>query len=137
MAITVPVVNTALSVSTFGKPVADQLNTMALTAWTNAVYANGWTTQTGMGALQYRKDFPDLVRMRGVIMGGTLGQPCTTLPAGFRPPSEVYYTGGCWNGSTWVIARTVLTPTGTVTPTNGLAGANVYWQIDVTFSITP
>jgi hypothetical protein len=144
MAINRPTTKTIISTNGWGIPITDEVNALrtelnavkAIPAWINATYSNGWTTQTGMPALAYRKELPDLVRMRGVIHNGSLGQSCTTLPAGYRPPGEVYYTGGCWNGSAWIIARTVFAASGTVTPTNGLGGANVYWQIDITFSIT-
>lgn len=50
------------------------------------VFANGWSNLAGGFALaDYYKDRAGLVRLRGVITGGTIPATAFTLPVGFRP----------------------------------------------------
>jgi hypothetical protein len=88
MAITVPAAGQPVSASTFGIPVANQLNGIAPTAWTNLTLQNGWTNASGQQAAQYRK-IGDMVQLRGGIAGGTLNAIAFTLPVGFRPSITV------------------------------------------------
>lgn len=62
-------------------------------AWTTvAAYTNGYT-----GNVEYRK-IGDIVYLRGIANGGTIGLVAFTLPTGFRPPAGVQ-TPLCFGGS--------------------------------------
>lgn len=133
MAITVPVVNTPLSVSTFGKPVADQLNALAPTAWTNVTFTNGWTNTSGAQACQYRKE-GDIVRIRGRMTPGTMGQIAFTLPAGFRPPAMFDFSTAVISGGQWAWGFCYIDPSGGLYALNPASPTAV--SVNVNFSIT-
>jgi hypothetical protein len=96
MAITVPVVNTPLSVSGFGKPVADQINALIPTPWQSLTLINGWTAYTSSGrpATAVRR-FGELVLLRVSVQGGTSGTNIAQLPVGYRPGYYVDTTVSC------------------------------------------
>jgi len=60
-------------------------------AWTPVTFQNGWVNfAAGSNACQYRKE-GDRVFLRGMMKSGTLGNVIAfALPAGFRPPADVY-----------------------------------------------
>jgi hypothetical protein len=89
MAITVPAEGQIVSATTFGKPVADEVNRLTtLTtppAWIPVTtFQNGWSNFDAVQVAAYRK-IGDLVYLRGVIKGGTVPNVAFTLPAGYRP----------------------------------------------------
>lgn len=85
MAITPPVVDSEISASAFGVPVANQLNALAPTAWTSVTFQNSWSNFDGTRLVKYRK-VGDEVQLRGVMKGGTTtyNVPAFTLP--YAPP---------------------------------------------------
>ena len=89
MAITVPTAGDALSVTTFGKPVADEINRITpittVSAWTAVTFQNGWLDYAGgYQTTQYRK-IGDIVYVRGLVKGTAGSTTIFTLPTGFRP----------------------------------------------------
>jgi hypothetical protein len=132
MAITVPAAGQPVSASTFGIPVANQLNGIAPTAWTAVTFSNGWTATAGMG-FAYRKS-GDRVEFKGGITPGTLGSAAFTLPAGFRPIADLVIgfpsTGG---GNT--PGHAVMAATGILTVWSGAATGSVAFT-GVSFTTT-
>lgn len=135
MAITVPVTGSEISATAFGAPVANALNAIEPTAWTNVTFQNGWVN---FGApyqnVQYRK-IGDIVYVRGMMKSGTINQIAFTLPAGFRPPAEVYLPTTSNAGSpTDTYATVTARIDGGMVPTP--PGGNVYFNVNVSFSVT-
>lgn len=135
MAITVPVAGTQLSVANFGNPVATQLNALAVTAWTNVAFLNGWSNYGASYSLtQYRK-VGDVVTIRGMMKSGTMAQPAFILPTGFRPPSDLQLTTSAFaGGASSVVALVTIRSDGSVTPQEG---GNANFNLNVSYSITP
>ena len=82
MAITVPVAGNEVSVTDFGKPVADQLNALVPTAWANLTLQNSWANY--QVTCRYRK-VGDICYLQGCAHGGANNTVVFTLPVGFRP----------------------------------------------------
>lgn len=98
--------------------------------WISPPGLNGWNNYGApWQTCQYRK-VGDIVQIRGLVAGGTIGLAVFNLPAGFRPPGQLLWatdtnpnahgrleveTGGN------VIART---------------GSNTYFSINCQFSTT-
>lgn len=59
-------------------------------AWTAVSFQNSWVNGSSQPA-QYRK-IGDVVHLRGHIGGGTLSTTAFTLPVGYRPPNNLYFT---------------------------------------------
>lgn len=138
MAIAVPVAATALSVASFGKPVVDEINRITpittVTAWTTPTFTNNWVNAGGSQAAQFRK-IGDVVYLRGAISNGTMATSAFTMPAGFRPPAETYFSTGSWTGTAWVIARLRALADGTMIPQDG---TNLYFNLSgFSYSVTP
>lgn len=97
MAIAVPQPGEEISAELFGKPVAEQVNantdaiTAAVpTAWANAALSNGWSSESGFGPVQYRKEANDVLRFRGAaVKTGAPAGAVFTLPTGFRPTKGI------------------------------------------------
>lgn len=108
MAITVPVAGQEISVSTFGKPVADEVNRLtplvdnrSWSAWQPIAFNAPWTNYGGAyPPTQVRKSVGlDLLMVRGGITGGNANTNVGTLPAGYRPAYQFefityIYAGG-------------------------------------------
>lgn len=93
--ILVPVVDTEISVSAFGAPVANQLNTnttdlaaLKQTAWVSLTLQNGWVNSGGNRPPSRYCKTGSLVMVQLACMSGTSGFPIATLPAGYRPPYQ-------------------------------------------------
>ena len=105
MAIATPVAGTGLSVSTFGKPVVDEINRMtplvvAAPSWTNLTLQNSWTNAGGTRPPSSFRKMGDLVYIRIAATGGGNGTVVTTLPAGNRPQYTWDFMGrdsSVWN----------------------------------------
>ena len=134
MAITVPQPTWNISAVDFGQPVANQLNALAPTAWTNLTLQNSWTALT---ACQYRK-VNDIVYVRGSMQNGTpaAGTVLATLPSGFRPTATFYVTQPYYFGG-WKHGVLQLEPTGDVKiGADALAGSAQPLSLDrIYFSI--
>jgi hypothetical protein len=104
MAITVPVPGDIVDANTFGIPVANQLNALAVTAWTTLVLNTNWTL-VGGATPQYRK-VGDNIQVRGIVANAAGGQGViiATLPAGFRPLQNLYPISGTFYGASWALA---------------------------------
>ncbi len=107
MAITVPVVQTALSVAAFGKPVVDEINRITpittIVPWAAVTFTNGYAnTGSGFAPVMYRKA-GDIVYLRGEMNSpnsGNLSVPAFALPAGFRPPAYLEFGTGVYSSVT-------------------------------------
>lgn len=86
--------------------------------WTTPALTNSWTRRTtGSTPEGYYKDSLDIVRLRGNIKGGSLGQTIFTLPTGYRPP---YSTGlVCYTDSPVQIGLLLIGTDGTVKLSSG------------------
>lgn len=105
MPITPPVVDTEISASAFGVPVANQLNALVPTAWTALAYAPSWGGTANPAV--YRR-VGDIVYVQGEIIwnGGTVGAGTNvfaTMPSGFRPPAARRFPG--WYNNTGTAIR--------------------------------
>ncbi len=116
MAITVPAPGQMIDANTFGKPVADQLNAMAATAWAT-LPLNGWTAISGRTPM-YRK-IGDVVYFKGNAVGaagtgaGSNGISGATIPAGFRPIVYEELVTFCYNGG-WTYCNISIDTDGTL-----------------------
>lgn len=62
------------------------------TDWTPVTFTNSWVNFGGVyNTCQYRK-VGDIVYLRGLMSSGTIGLASFTLPAGFRPPADLYFS---------------------------------------------
>lgn len=99
MAITVPATGDQISATNFGIPVANQLNSLAVTAWTNLTLLNSWTVQDGMTP-RYRK-VGDVVQIVGRCGGGGAGTAMFNLPSGYRHTTGMASVTAGFNGTAW------------------------------------
>lgn len=112
------------------------------TPWTPATYTNSWAdySATYAGA-EYRR-LGDMIQLRGLVGGGTLGSAMFTLPVGFRPPYPMIFDVACKTGTVYVNSRLSITTAGAVTVSNieydGGDGTHYFWvSLDgIEFSIT-
>lgn len=111
MAITVPVTGADISASTFGVPVANQLNAYFFPTWTNFAFGTEWQQQGGATACSYFLA-GKLVVLRGLAQAKIAtagGSVVVVLPAAIRPvslnavttsaagPCDVYMEGATLN----------------------------------------
>lgn len=63
-------------------------------------FVNGWSNDSSAdyNRLSFRR-ISDVVWIRGVVFGGTLGSVVTNLPIGFRPQSSEYIPAFCAAGA--------------------------------------
>lgn len=116
-------------------------NGYSIGAWNDVVYLNAWTNFGGAGNanLQYRLDANNLVRLRGVAKIGTAGAPTApiavcNLPAGFRPPFNVFFNS-ISNDTSW--GEFKITPAGDLEMHSGPTVANSWFVFDnFVFSIS-
>lgn len=95
MAINRPTTKTIISTTGWGIPITDEVNALraAVTAlqtippWLAVTFTNGWTATPVVG-FGYRK-VGDMVQFKGGINPGTIGAVAFTLPAGYRPTSDL------------------------------------------------
>lgn len=100
------------------------------TAWTAPALLNGWADLGGIWqVVQYRR-VGDVVEIRGVIAGGTIGLAAFVLPVGFRPPAALVFA----TDSNLAFGQFSIAANGTVTPN---VGAAAYVGIQASFSVTP
>lgn len=105
-----------------------------LTAWTRPTFQNSWTDfGSGLPNVQYRKN-GDEVEFRGVAKSGTVAVAMFTLPAGFRPPINVFYYPILHNNGT-AIGRLDIGADGTVVPGASVTNASLSLE-GVRFSVT-
>lgn len=100
------------------------------TAWAAPALLNGWADLGGIWQVaQYRK-VGDVVQIRGVIAGGTIGLAAFVLPVGFRPPAALVFA----TDSNLAFGQFSIAANGTVTPN---VGAAAYFGLQASFSVTP
>ena len=100
-------------------------------------FTNGWRNRaSNFTAVRYRMVGDD-VQIEGSMEAGTMDQPAFTLPAGFRPPKDMYFPATAWATDAASVGQpnTVVGATGVVTPSSG---QNVFWHLGrIQFSVTP
>jgi hypothetical protein len=102
---------------------------LASTAWTGVTYTNSWVDNGGgYGGVQYRK-IGDIVYIRGAMKSGTITAAAFTLPAGFRPPTNLLFAAY----SNSLFGAVDVASTGVVTPS---VGSNVSFTVNLSFSVT-
>jgi hypothetical protein len=92
-------------------------------------FQNGWTNTAGTQA-GFRKMPDGTVRVKGNLTGGTVNTAAFTLPAGYRPPTSLVFTGIGNNDSTSYVYISLAT-TGVVTIyTDRNNAANINFDFD-------
>lgn len=107
-------------------------------SWTNPTLLNSWANfGAPFQTAQYRK-IGDMVQLRGLIAGGTLGTNAFVLPSGFRPNAELIFAS--IQSSTANVGRVRILSTGGVVPstsTDTPGATNAFCSFDtVQFSVT-
>jgi hypothetical protein len=99
--------------------------------WLNVTFMNGWTNYaSGFQTAQYRK-IGDIVYLRGLVAGGTVGQPICNLPVGYRPPAHLIFAT---DTQTNAHGRCDVYSNGNIIHA---AGSNTYFSLStVQFSVT-
>jgi hypothetical protein len=131
MAVTVPVAGTEITVTNFGKPVADQLNALVPTAWTAVPLQNSWANYGAPYPTIACRKVGDVVYLRGLINGGTTNTICATLPVGFRPAHDTHFVVASNDSWGVLLIRTAGTIQVNAWQTAWISLANVV------FSVTP
>ena len=54
-------------------------------AWITPTLLNSWEAFDASRTAQYRKETTGVVRLKGMVKSGTIGQAIFTLPVGYRP----------------------------------------------------
>lgn len=81
--------------------------------WTSPTLINSWTNFGSPYALAgYYKDGLDIVHLRGLIKGGSVGTTIFALPIGYRPSAREAFLTFC--GASSVTARIDVDSSGTV-----------------------
>jgi len=75
------------------------------------------------GDAGYYKDESGIVRLKGLIKSGTIGQTAFTLPIGYRPDTTLIFSVS--SGGAYATLR--VNSDGTVVP---YTGANTYFSLD-------
>lgn len=93
------------------------LAAMAPSPWVDMTPLTGaWVNEGGaFQTPQYRKEYPDAVRLRGTVQSGA--GTIFTLPVGFRPPADVRFA--CANGTPTDPAFITVTSAGVVSLVSG------------------
>lgn len=104
-------------------------------AWTALVLENSWAMVASDGVPGYRK-IGDVVTLRGMVAGGTYGQAITTLPVGFRPPSQIEFLAFMYV-TTQQLVQLYITPGGALIAASPTGTANNISLSQVSFSTTP
>lgn len=83
--------------------------------WQTPAFVNSWVNYGGgYNNAGYFKDAFGLVRLRGLIMNGTVGSACFVLPIGYKPAARVLFAAI----SNSAIGRVDVLTTGEVVPTS-------------------
>lgn len=99
------------------------------TAWTAVTFLNSWVNHGGANqACAYRK-VGDVVEIRGLAKSGTITQAVFTLPAGFRPPGNLFFA----SNSNDAFGSLAVQSGGNVV---AAAGSNVFFSLNCEFSVT-
>lgn len=82
-------------------------------SWLNLTLQNGWVAYGGFSSPQYTKGSDNIVRLKGLIRGGTTnnGTIVANLPAGYRPKERTLLAALC---NPQVYCRTDVLPNGNV-----------------------
>jgi hypothetical protein len=67
--------------------------------WIAPTFTNSWANTSGFQPAQYSVDKSGFVEIRGLVQSGTVNTPIFTLPHGYRPEFQVYYSPLNFNGS--------------------------------------
>lgn len=88
-------------------------SSIAEPSYFNPSLTNSWTAASGYQSPSYKKTGDGLVKIRGTIKDGTVGQSAFALPIGYRPGAKLRFVGAT-DGSSGIV---VVDVDGTVTPT--------------------
>ncbi len=100
-------------------------------AWITPTLTNSWVATGGsLATPQYRLEPGGIVRIRGSVKDGTIGQAAFTLNAGYRPPADLFLPAVAGGN---VLGRVDITSAGVVQPT---IASNTFYSLDCTFSTT-
>lgn len=111
--------------------VAALIDAFKSATFTAPTLGNSWINYgSGFSAAGYFKDASGIVRIRGLISAGVLGNPAFTLPVGYRPAARTMLAGVANAGGGDQLGRVDVDNDGTVTP---MTGGNVYFAIEVSF----
>jgi hypothetical protein len=95
-------------------------------------FANSWVNYAAAGYpnASYYKDALGNVHLRGMIKSGTMQQAAFTLPAGYRPETNLSLPGTSYIGGADAAGGFVLESGGALKP---WVGTNTYFSFHVTF----
>ena len=100
--------------------------------WQTPTLLNGWLQEsfpTDFNDVQFRSLGDKRVEIRGLAVGGTVGQPIFNLPVGFRPLLEYLFVVNSNNA----FGRVDITAGGDV---QAVTGSNVFFALDgIVFSL--
>lgn len=82
---------------------------------------------------EYRREFPDIIRLRGSVGGGAIGTTIMTLPAGYRPPASLRIP--VRNANSTNSGYVDISSAGVV-QYNGTVGSGTQVDLNLTFSTT-
>lgn len=125
---------TALNTTTVATNADYVVPVNAPTAWTAPSLLNGWANVASYAAAQYRIDALGEVHIRASLMSGTItdGTTLFVLPAGFRPPVQLYVSASYSAGSYLLFTALKIDASGNVT-IGGVTG-NSFLAINTSFS---
>lgn len=90
------------------------LMSAASTGWTAASLLNSWQNFGAPWAGAAYRKVGDIVYLRGLIRLGTMNTAAFTLPSGFRPPADLYFS----SVDAGVVGEVIVTSAGDVKPSN-------------------
>lgn len=107
--------------------------TIAPQPWQTPTFLGAWANEGAPWQVaQYRKEFPDIVRLRGVVQSGS--GAIFNLPVGYRPPADIkfFVVGSTTTGASSVLVEA---STGNVSL---ISGSSTQLQLDgICFSVAP
>jgi hypothetical protein len=91
-------------------------------------FFNSWThyADPAWGRVSYLKDINSTVRLNGMLQGGTLTTTAFTLPAGYRPGSNLILPTAANNGASDILGHLRIYTNGDVRPH---AGGNAWFSL--------
>lgn len=119
-----PTARTSLDVYSKAETLSNTYNdaTVANTPWINITGSNGWVNHSGQGSRSVYRKLMGRVYVTMNLTNGTNSTPFFTLPAGYRPPANVFITGSSAQN---VVVPFYINPAGVCQMVTGATISNV------------
>ena len=78
-------------------------------------FENSWVNEAATNAARFMKNAAGVVHIQGVVQNGTIGQDVFTLPIGYRPDKNLWFSQVSNNA----FAKMVINTDGTIEPASG------------------